>query len=202
MPRQRIRERTPPLAIVGRVLTFVLALLLLWYGFMTLLLAIKVAPATVDSISGYQAAYDWAGGLTPDDVDADTTRAVMAGAGIVAFFLFGYLAYKQLPRPYLARRDLELSADDHGEVTVEPRAIERLAEVAAASVPAVSEARGRYGRDDLSVEITVRRARDLAATLQDAQKRVVDALGRHDLPAMPVNVTLTGYDRRHRRDLQ
>ena len=108
MPRQRIRERTPPLAFVGRALTFVLALLLLWYGFMTLLLAIKVAPATVDSISGYQAAYDWAGGLTPDDVDADTTRAVMAGAGIVAFFLFGYLAYKQLPRPYLARRGLEL----------------------------------------------------------------------------------------------
>ena len=122
MPRQRIRERTPPLAFVGRVLTFVLALLLLWYGFMTLLLAIKVAPGTVDSISGYQAAYDWAGGLTPDDVDADTTRAVMAGAGIVAFFLFGYLAYKQLPRPYLARRGLELKADDQGEVTVEPRA--------------------------------------------------------------------------------
>jgi hypothetical protein len=202
MPRQRLRQRTPPLAFVGRALTFALALALVWYGLMTVLLAIKVSATTVDSLSGYRAIYEWASGLTPDDVDADTTRAVMAGAGIAAFFIFGYLAYKQLPRPYLARRDLELAADDHGEVTVEPRAIERLAEVAAASHPAVTEARGRYGRDDLSVDITVRRARDLATTLQDAQQRVVDALGRHDLPAMPVNVTLTGYDRRHRRDLQ
>jgi hypothetical protein len=202
MPRQRLRQRTPPLAFVGKALTFAFACALVWYGLMTVMLAIKVSSSTVDSISGYRAIYDWASDLEPDDVDADTTRAVMAGCGIVAFLLFGYLAYKQIPRPYLARRDLALSADDRGEVVVEPRAIERLAEVAAASHPAVTEARGRYGRDDLSVDITVRRARDLAATLQDAQKRVADALGKHDLPAMPVNVTLTGYDRRHRRDLQ
>jgi hypothetical protein len=202
MPRQRLRERTAPLAFVGRALVLIVALLLVWYGLMTLLLALKVPPSTVNSISGYRDAFDWLSGLTPDDVDADTTRAVMAGAGLLAFVVFGYLAYKQLPRPYLARRDLELSSDDQGEVIVEPRAIERLAELAAGGHPAVTDAKGRYSREDLSVDITVRRARDLADTLQDTQRRVVDALGQHELPAMPVNVTLTGYDRRHRRELQ
>ena len=87
-------------------------------------------------------------------------------------------------------------------MTVEPRAIERVAEVAATSDPAVTDAHGRYAIDDLSVNLTVRRARGLADTLQDAQQRIVDALQQHELPAIPVNVTLAGYDRRHRRELQ
>ena len=202
MPRQRVRERTSPLVIVGRLVTLVFALALVWYGLMTLLLALKVSPETVNSLSGYRTAFDWLSGLTPGDVDGSATRAIVAGAGVLAFLVFGYCALKQLPRPYLARRELELAADDRGEVTVEPRAIERLAEVAAAAHPAVSDARGRYAVDDLSVDITVRRARDVADTLRDAQQRIVDTLREHELPAMPVNITLTGYERRHRRDLQ
>lgn len=202
MPRQRLRERTSPLIIVGRLVTLVFALALIWYGLMVLLLALKVSPATVNSISGYRTAFDWLRGLTPGDVDGGTTRAIVAGAGVLAFVVFGYSALKQLPRPYLARRDLDLAADERGEVTVEPRAIERLAEVAAAGHPSVTGARGRYGVDDLSVDVTVRRARDVADSLRDAQQRVVDALRRHELPAMPVNVTLTGYDRKHKRELQ
>lgn len=202
MPRQRLRQRTSPLVLPGRLLTLVLGLVLVWYGLMTVLLALKVSPATVNSISGYRTAFDWLSGLTPADVDGDTTRAIIAAVGVVAFLLFGYLAFRELPRPYLARRDLDLTVDDdRGEVTVEPRAIERLAEVAASSHPAVSAARGRYGIDDLAVDLTVRRARDLATTLEDAQRRVVHALEQHELPAMPVNVTLTGYDRQHRREL-
>jgi hypothetical protein len=135
-------------------------------------------------------------------VDGTTTRAILAAGGLVAFVVFGYLAIAQLPRPYLARRDLGLAADQRGEVTVEPRAVERLAEVAAAADPAVTGARARYSSDDLSVDVTVRRARDLADVLRGAQQRVADALSRHDLPPMPVNVTLTGYDRRNRRELQ
>ena len=202
MLRQRLRERTSPLMVLGRLVTLALALALVWYGLMTLLLAIKVSPSTVNTISGYRTAFDWLSGLGPADVDGAGTRAVIAAAGVVAFLIFGYLAIKQLPRPYLARSELELTADEHGEVTVEPRAVERLAEVAASAHPAVTDARGRYSSDDLSVDLTVRRARDLADTLHDAQRRVVLALEQHELPAMPVNVTLTGYDRRHRRDLQ
>jgi len=202
MLRQRLRDRTSPLVFMGRLITLVFALALIWYGLMTLLLALKVSPSTVDAISGYRTAFDWLAGLSPADVDGTVTRAIVAAAGAAAFLLFGYLALKQLPRPYLARHELELAADEHGEVTVEPRAIERLAEVAAARHPAVTDARGRYSTDDLSVELSVGRARDLATTLQDAQQRVVHALEQHELPAMPVNVTLTGYDRRNKRELQ
>ena len=46
------------------------------------------------------------------------------------------------------------------------------------------------------------RPRDLAATLKATQDRVVGALAQHDLPAMPVNVTLSGYERRERRELR
>jgi hypothetical protein len=202
MPRQRVRERTSPLLGLGRLVTLLFALALIWYGLMTLLLALKVSSSTVNSISGYRTTFDWLSGLSPSGVDGAATRGIVAGAGVLAFVVFGYLAFKQLPRPYLARRTLDLTADERGEVTVEPRAIERLAEVAATSHPAVTEAQGRYASDGLSVNLTVRRARNLADTLQDAQRRVVDALQQHELPAIPVNVTLTGYDRRHRRELQ
>jgi len=201
MPRQRVRERTSVLTVIGRLVPLVLALALAWYGAMLVLLAVKVAPSTVNAISGYRTAFNWLSDLTPAKVDGTTTRAILAGAGVVAFFVFGFLALKQLPRPYLARRDLSLSADARGEVLVEPRAIERLAEVAASTHQAVSGARGRYSVDALSVDLSVRRARGLADTLQDTQRRVADALEQHELPAMPVNITLTGYDRRHRREL-
>ena len=202
MPRQRLSERRSAFELVGRVVTLVFALGLVWYGLMTLLLALKVSPSTVEAISGYRTAFDWLSELGPADVDGGTTRAIVAAAGVAAFVIFGYSAFKSLPRPYLARQDFDLTVDEQGEVTVEPRAIERLAEVAAAGHPSVSDARGRYGTDDLAVDLTVRRARDLAPTLEDAQRRVVRSLDQHGFPAMPVNVTLTGYEGRRKRELQ
>ena len=198
MPRQRIRERPSVLMVVGRIVPLVLALGLVWYGLMLVLLALKVSPSTVNALSGYRTAFNYLSGLTPDDVDGGVTRAIIAGSGFAAFLVFGYLAVKQLPRPYLARRELPLAADEHGEVSVEPRAIERIAEVAASRHSAVTAARGRYSVDDLAVDVSVRRARDLATTLHDAQQRVADALQEHELPAMAVNITLTGYDRQRR----
>jgi hypothetical protein len=201
MPRQRVRERRLVLAVIGRIVPLILALALIWYGAMLVLLAVKVSPSTVNQISGYRTAFDWLSGLTPAKVDGNQTRAILAGAGVVAFLVFGFLALKQVPRPYLARRDLSLTSDPHGEVSVEPRAVERLAEIAARAHPAVRDARGRYSVDDLSLDLDVGRARDLAGTLEEAQQRVADALEQHELPPMPVNITLSGYDRRHRREL-
>jgi hypothetical protein len=198
MPRQRIRERPSILMVVGRIVPLVLALGLMWYGLMLVLLALKVSPSTVNAISGYRTAFNYLSGLTPDDVDGSMTRAIIAGSGIAAFLVFGYLALKQLPRPYLTRRELPLATDERGEVSVEPRAIERIAEIAATRHSAVTAARGRYSVDDLAVDVSVRRARDLATTLHDAQQRVADALEEHELPAMAVNITLTGYDRQRR----
>lgn len=201
MLRQRIRQRTNPLVFVGRLLTFLLALAFIWYGAMTVLGALKVSPSTINSISSYRTVYNYLTGLTPHKVDGGSTRAIIAAAGVLAFLLFGYLALKEIPRPHLTRHDLELPGDERGEVTVEPRAIERLAETAAQQDPAIATANGRYSQHDLTVNVTVRRARNLAETLRDTQHRVTTALQQHELPTLPVNVTLAGYDRRHRREL-
>lgn len=199
MPRQRLRERTSFLMLAGHLLTLLLALAMVWYGLMALLLAVKVSPSTVNSLSGYRTAFDWLSGLTPSDVGGATTRVIIAGAGVLAFLVFGFLAFKLLPRPYLARRELPLYSEPQGYVTIEPRAVERLAEVAATSDAAVSDARGRYSVDDLAVDVTVGRARDVATTLREAQSRVVRALAEHELPAMPINITLAGFDRDRRK---
>ena len=202
MPRQRVRERPSFLVLVGRLLAFLVGLALVWYGLMVLLLAVKVSAATTNSLSGYRTAYNWISRLTPAGVDGSATRAIIAGAGLVSFLLFGYPAIKQLPRPYLARRELPLDGDSRGELRVAPRVMENLAEVAATSEAAITDARGRYSVDDLAVDVTVKRARNVAATLKAAQDRVVGALAEHGLPSMPVNVTLSSYDRRQRRELR
>lgn len=202
MFRQRLRSRTSPLALLGRLVTLLFALALVWYGAMLVLLAFKVAPSTVNSLSAYRTAFTWLSGLTPAQVSDGGTRAIVAGAGVLAFVVFGYLATRELPRPYLARRDLPLESDEHGRVVVGPRAVEHLAEIAAQRNPAVAGARGRYSVDDLTVDVSVRRERDLAGTLRDAQRRVAAALEEHNLPSMPINVTLAGYDRPRRREVQ
>lgn len=200
MLRQRLRTRTSPLALIGRVLVLVLACALVFYGAVLALLALGVDPGSLRSISGYRAAFDSLSDLQAGDL-SDTLRIAAGIGGLLAFLLFGYLAVRELPRPYLARHDLELAADDHGSVIVQPRAIERIAEAAASGYPGVTDAAGRYGGDDLAIGITVRRARDVATTLTDVQQRVVAALERHGLPPVPVNLTLTGFERRTRREL-
>jgi hypothetical protein len=200
MLRQRLHARTGPLAFVGRVLVLLLAGALVWYGLMVLLLALKVAPATVDELSGYRTAFDWLAGLGPEDVDGQV-RAIGAAAGLVAFLVFGWCALQELPRPYLARSDLDLEAEERGELRVEPRAVERVAEVAAEQQPAVSDATGLYATDHMSANVSVNRARGVADTLRTVQRQARAALEEHDLPVLPVNVTLTGYDRRQKREL-
>ena len=202
MLRQRLSARTSFLSLLGQLVTLILALALIWYGAMLVLIAVKVSPSTVNSISGYRTAWRWLSGLDISSVSGGLTRGIVAACGVAAFLIFGFVAYKQLPRPYLTRRELPLSADREGAVTVEPRAVERLAEVAAESHRAVSTARGRYSVDGLFVDLNVRRPGDLAETMHEAQRRVAEALERHELPSMPVNITLTGFDSRNRRELQ
>ena len=201
MPRQRISEHVSVLGILGRIVPLILALALIWYGAMLILLAVKVSPSTVNSISGYRTAWRWLAGLDTSTVSGGVTRGIIAGCGVAAFLSFGFLAFKQLPRPYFTRRELRVSSDRQGAVIVEPRAVERLAEVAAENHHAVSAARGRYSVDGLFVDLSVSRPGDLAHTMEDAQRRVANALERHQLPTMPVNITLTGYEGR-RRELQ
>lgn len=49
--------------------------------------------------------------------------------------------------------------------------------------------------------MSMRRASIAAEDLTDVRTRVLTDLDRHQLPDLPVNVTLTGYDRRTKREL-
>ncbi|HEV2058268.1 MAG TPA: hypothetical protein VGR11_02860 [Solirubrobacteraceae bacterium] len=201
MLRQRIRTRTSPLAFIQRLLELVLALALIWYGLILAGLALDViGGGDADRYSGYRTAYDFAEDLLAARA-SDTARLIAGVAGLIAFLLFLTVAYKQLPRPYLARSEVELEDGASGVVTVAPRAVERMAEGIALEHPAVVAASGRFGTDDLAVLLEVRRARDLSHTLRAVQQRIISGLERHGLPAVPVNVTLTGYDRSRKREL-
>ena len=134
--------------------------------------------------------------------DFTTLRRLIAGlGGLIAFLVFLYLAFKAWPRPFLARGDVTLEANERGVTVIQPRAIERVAELAARGNPEVTAASGRLGDEQLSVGIDSRQASSVAATLRDVQERVRAELERHDLPNLPVNVTLTGYQRKTKREL-
>jgi hypothetical protein len=200
MTRQRVNLRTPILGQLVVGLTIVLALGLVWYGLMLVLLAVKVSPHTVNSLSAYRTLYDDAIDLKHSDFT--TLRRLIAGfAGLIAFVVFIYLAFKAWPRPYLARREMVLDDDPRGTTNIEPRAVERVAEVAAHGNPDVTTASGRLGDEELNVGIGAKHAGSAAATLHDVHHRVRSELERHDLPNLPVNVTLTAYDRQTRREL-
>jgi hypothetical protein len=201
MIRQRINLRTPAGSYLVRALTVLLGLALLWYGLMAVLLAVKVSPHTVNSLSAYQTLYNDATSLKASDFT--TIRRLIAGfAGLIAFLVFTYLAMQMWPRPYFARGEVDLSKDhERGTVLVAPRAIERLAELAARGNPDVSTAAGRLGDRQLNIAIDSKRASLVAATLRDVQRRVQDELVHHELPSLPVYVTLTGYDRQTRREV-
>jgi len=198
MRRQRIRVRVSPAATVARALVVLLALALVWYGAMVILLAAKVSPHTVNSISAYRTIYDTLARLRPV---TGIERAIIAGCGGVVFLVAAYLATRMLPRPYLTRHDLELDGHGRGRTVVEPRTIERIAEAAANRHAAVTASRGRYATDNLAVDLTVDQPDALADTLGDVQRRVAQDIESHHLPGVRVTVTLAGYDRRKGREL-
>ena len=94
-----------------------------------------------------------------------------------------------------ARSDVRLGEEQRGVTDVSPRAFERVAEVAAAGHPAVADARGRLEDQTLVLELHSRRAREIADTLRDVQRRVLEALHEHELPVGDVDVILTGFEK-------
>lgn len=199
--RQSVRERRSPFVYLGLLLLLPVALALIWYGAMLVALSFKVSPQAVNAISGYREAYDFLAGLETGDITG-MVRLITALAGVAAFLVFGFLAWKLLPRPYLARGELTLNEDRRGTSTVEPRAVERAVEVAAREHASVGDAMARYGDDGVEVDLDLARARDVPGTLREVQRSARDALRRHDLPVVPVSVTLTGFDTQRRRELE
>ena len=202
MLRQRVLTRSFPLArVAADGLVLIVALVLVWGGAMLVALAFKVSPETINGLSGYRTAYDYLAGLEPQDVTA-STRLIAAIGGLSACLIFGYLAWRAVPRPYLARTDLCLVSDVRGSVDVNPRVFERVAEIAVLEHPAIIAARARYATDDLTLNVSACRADELAATLYDVHQRARDSLARHELPPLPVNITLVRLERETRRELQ
>jgi len=199
--RQRVRTRTSPLALVGLALLTVLALALIWYGASVVLLAAKVSPATVNKSSGYRTAYHYFAGLDPADIDSHV-RLIAGLAGFATFLACSYLAVKTVPLPHFARTQLTLNSDDRGVTTIQPRAIERVLEGAALGNDRVRDVAGRQEDEALTLSVGLGRASDAAETLRDVRERARAALTEHDLPVLPVNVTLTGFHQTKRRELE
>lgn len=199
MIRQRLRAHESPLRFVGRLVLVIVSLLVFWYGAMLVALAFKVSPDSVERLSGYRSAFDFLAGLEPDDVSG-TARLVVGLAGVAAFLVFGFLALKEIPRPYLARAETRLREDARGRLVVEPRAIERAVEAAASSHAWVSEASARYGDDALALAVTVDRSGDVAGALRELREQSRESLMRHELPLVPVNVELAGFESQRRRE--
>jgi hypothetical protein len=199
--RESLRWRSRWLAyLLGHLLTVALSLILIWYGAMVVLLAAKISPHTVNAISGYHGLYKDIAGLRR--ANFTTLVRVIAGlAGFLAFCVFLWLALQRLSVPNAGRHRLTLGEDDRGATTVEPRAIERLAEIAAQSHRDVSHATGHLGDQQISVDIDVCRADTAAQVLRAVATSIADALDSHELPALTVNVTLTGYEPTTRRQL-
>lgn len=200
MIRQRINTRKPALAYLVRAATLVLAAALVWYGLMVVLLAVKVAPHTVNSISAYRTLYHDVSGLHQSDFTT-AARLIAGFAGLIVFLVCVYLAFQEFPRPYLARGEVDLENRDHGVTVIKPRAVERVAEFAAVANGNVTRAAGRLGDQELYVDVSMRRPSLVAETLRDVRERVGSELDRHELPNLPVNVTLTGYDSKTKREL-
>lgn len=198
MIRQRVSLRRRTGAFLVRSLTIVFTLALVYGGGLTVLLALKLhnlGPVQINRISGYRTADHWLAGLHRSDFT--TAHALIAGfGGLLVFLFFAGLVLRSLPRPYLTRTEVGFPIDDRGATVVRPRAIERIAEVAAQGNDHVIGATGRLGDGEMHLDIGIDTAPAAADTLIDVRARVRDQLGRHDLPAMPINVTLTGYEPR------
>ncbi len=201
MIRQRVRLRTPGAAVLGRLLGVLLGLGLAWFGLMIVLLAVKVAPHAVNAISGYRSLYRHATSLGGGDFGAQV-RVLAGVGGLLAFIAFGLVALVQLPRPYLAREPLVLAEGPRGRLDVAPRAVERIVETAAAGHPAVATARGRLDQDRVALRISVARARQTPEALTEARDRGRDALLRHGLETMAVDVTAADHDPATTRELR
>ena len=193
MIRQRLHLRTPALALATRALTLLLAAILIWYGTMLVLLAAKVSPHTVNSLSAYRTMYDWLAKLKMSDFSA-LRRLLVGFGGLFAFVALVYLALQELPRPHRVRHDISLERATSGSLTIEPRAIERLAEIAACANEDVRSSLALLQDEELTLNVGVRSAPRVVDTLADVRKRVIAELARHELPVMPVNVTVTQFE--------
>ncbi|HEY0277281.1 MAG TPA: hypothetical protein VGC32_03330 [Solirubrobacterales bacterium] len=201
MPRQRLRIEGSGLATaLGRALVVAVALALVWYGAMLVLLAFKVDPATVDDLCGYRTAFDYLAGLGPDDISG-TARALAAAIGLLVGIPCLLLAWRGLPQPRLTRHPVTLPDAATGVTEIQPRAIERAIEVAAAADPRVTGVRAIYEDGGILVLVRARQATELVGTLREVARLARASAVRHQLELDRIDVRLVNFNRKDRREL-
>lgn len=191
--RQRIHVGGGRLVLAGKLVTALVALGVLYAGAVVLALALGAGPADVASVTGYRDAYDALAELDAGGLTAGERVGIGVGGLLLAAVLLR-MAWAQVPRPELARTDLELTRDALGTVTVGPRAVERAAETAAAACATVLGARARLDGDELVVALRVRDPAALATSLTDAGTRVREAVEVHGLGPLGVRVVAARLD--------
>jgi hypothetical protein len=192
--RQRIRLHRSWLTVAGQLVAALVGLALIWGAVAVGLLVAGVAPGDVDAATGYARVHDALTGIADADVQDGTVRLVVGLGGLVLAGVFAAMARAQLPRPTLARGAFQLPEGDRGMTVVAPRAVERAVEVAATRQRSVESALGRYGADELSLDVTVGSPGDPGGTLRAVREAARTSLRDHGLPETPVHVTLTKHD--------
>ena len=124
----------------------------------------------MNSLSAYRTLYDDAAGLKAKRLhDAAAADRGLRGTDRIPGLPLSRVqsVAATVSRP---RRRSPWKTIEHGTTAVQPRAIERVAELAACGNPDVTAASGRLGDDELSVGIDSRRASAIAATLRDVHR--------------------------------
>lgn len=194
--RRPIGIRTRAIGRLGSALVALLALALIFYGLMVILLAVKVDPGFVNAISGYRTAFDALSGIGADSVDG-VDRAIVAGAGLLAFVLFGLIAYGALPRPYLTRNDLHLRDGGRGVDVVAVKAVERIAERAARG-GGVADASARYERNRLQLDLEIVPTGELLELADAVRGRLTAAFDTVQVPEPQTEISITGVEQPER----
>jgi hypothetical protein len=193
MIRQRVHlHRFAITDVVMRLLVTAFGAAIAYYGAILVLGACKVSPDTLNDVSAYRTVYDQLASITAADITG-RDRLIVAAAGVVCFLVLAPLAWRALPRPFLARTTDDLDdGSAPGRTEVAPRAFERVAELAAAEQPSVVHAAARYGVDAVDVRVELTSGLEFTHTLREVQDRVRAAVAAHGLPDRLVDVTLAG----------
>jgi hypothetical protein len=182
--RRRVRIARSGATRIGIAVAGLLALAVAWFAGAAVALGLGADPATIDRLTGYRAAVAW---LAEPPAPSGMTRAIAAGAGVVAFLVLGRLALAQVPRPRVPRAPVVLEHGGSGTTTVAPRAIERAVESALADFDGVT---ARWEDGLVIASVTSAQPRRLADALADAPAQAAGALRRHGLPDAEVQVVL------------
>ena len=180
----------------NRLVMIVLSLLLIAVPVLLLLVGLGVLPAEqVNQYTGYNAALSAINGLSSASLDNSTARAIIVGVGVLVGLVAALLLFRELAfGRRVSRRALVDDTQDR-EVAVTAQAVRHLVEGAAREVGANSPTcylASRKRRYDVSCNILVPRAEDLAEVADRARENIRRVLDEQRVPTQDVEVTVQG----------